>query len=61
MESPYFLEFDELIQVRATAFNSYGYADMPSEANLSGAHVRKVPVQMTAPTEVYSTDLEMKV
>ena len=57
--SPYNLAFDDLIQVRATAYNSYGYALAPSDINTAGARVRQVPDRMIAPVEVYSTDLEI--
>lgn len=58
---PYSLTFQDLIEVRATAQNSYGFANSPSKVNTEGALVRTEPDQMQAPAEVYSTDLEIKV
>jgi hypothetical protein len=56
IEVPYSLEFDDLVQVRAKAFNSYGSAIDYSSVNTSGTRVRVVPFQMQAPTELMSTD-----
>ena len=40
---PYAYTFDQLVVVRATAHNSYGYSTTPSPSNTVGAKIRKVP------------------
>lgn len=47
--SPFSLALDTLIQVRASAVNTYGQST-PSYVNTLGARVRTVPVQMSSPT-----------
>jgi hypothetical protein len=54
--SPYNLPYQALIEVRATAYNSYGFALQESEINTSGAVIRRVPDQMAPPSEVSSTE-----
>ena len=41
--SPYNLNFDTLVLVRATAQNSYGFAKYPSVVNSDGARIRITP------------------
>lgn len=41
---------DQLVTVRATAHNVYGYATLPSTVNSSGAKIRQAPDQMIIPT-----------
>lgn len=59
--TPYNLNFDTLIVVRATAQNSYGFAKYPSVANTDGARIRITPSQMAAPTIVLHTDTTIQV
>ena len=40
--APFNLAFDDLVEVRITAFNSYGSSDT-SEVNTDGARIRRVP------------------
>lgn len=61
MTAPYNLVFDQLVQVRATATNSYGSALLASEPNQDGARIRTVPNQMLIPFEVLSTDTTIQV
>ena len=56
LATPYNLNFDALVVVRATAKNSYGFALNPSVANSEGARIRISPSQMAAPTIVLHTD-----
>jgi hypothetical protein len=56
LATPYNLNFDALVVVRATAKNSYGFALNPSVANSDGARIRISPSQMAAPTIVLHTD-----
>jgi hypothetical protein len=44
--TPFDLTYQTLIRARITAYNSYGYALLPSDPNLSGALVLQVPDQM---------------
>lgn len=54
--APYNLPYQTLIEVRATAYNSYGFALQPSDINSAGAVMRRVPDQMAPPSEVSSTE-----
>jgi hypothetical protein len=58
---PFELQFDQLVQVRATATNAYGAALLASEPNLEGARIRQVPSQMLTPYEVLSTDTTIQI
>jgi hypothetical protein len=53
--SPYLVEFDEVVVVRVSAKNSYGWS-ATSTPNTIGAQIRRKPDQMTAPVEVSRTD-----
>jgi hypothetical protein len=59
--APYSLPFDALVEVRATAINSYGPALLASPTNTVGARVRQVPDKMSKPTLVFGTDYTVQV
>ena len=53
--APYSLVFDQLVQVRVTAINSYG-PGTPSEVNTDGARARRRPVQIPSVSVLTFTD-----
>lgn len=48
LTSTFTLTLDSLVQVRASALNTFGQST-PSYVNSLGARVRTVPIQMTLP------------
>jgi hypothetical protein len=53
---PFFLIFDQLVEVRVTAVNSYGPSPGASEVNVDGARVRSRPSQIPAVTVLSFAD-----
>lgn len=52
--------FDDVVHVRVSATNSYGYGDLSDPSDATGARIRAVPSQMSPPTEdLASTDTEV--
>jgi hypothetical protein len=57
-EAPYSLPFDRLVEVRASASNSYGWGP-PSPVNSAGARVRRAPDQMAPPVVTAVTEAQI--
>ena len=47
--------YNDLVLVRATAKNEYGWATSTSDTNSVGAMIRTVPIQMSTPVRLSST------
>jgi len=49
--TPYLYAFDDLVQVRVSAANSYGFGTISPVSDSTGARIRQEPAKMAPPTE----------
>ena len=57
LNTPFNYTFDQIVRVRVSAANKYGYGNLSAVSGDSGARIRVIPVQMAKPTmDPLSTD-----